>query len=104
MTIHRQTLTLTVYSINPVDSTVLADNFKEAIRHHGAVVDVEQESAAILTTDAGQLELWDRGFDPDVLDGYNDSLSFQPPNNVLWAIDVMGDERENRSFPHDQRH
>ena len=95
MTIHRQTFTLTVFSSGPIDSSVLEDNFKEAIRHHNAVVDVEQEGTAILTDSAGQLELWDRGFDADVLDEYNRQEDCYIPS---WAVDILLDEREARGF------
>ena len=95
MTINRQTFTLTVFSSDPIDSSVLADNFKEAIRHHNAVVDVEQQGSAILTDSAGQLELWDTGFDPDVLEEYNRQEDCYIPS---WAIDVLQDERDARGF------
>jgi hypothetical protein len=73
MTIYRQTITLTVFSHASIDMYNLQDSLKLAVGEHGGVVDVEFNRATALDTNIAETELWERGFDPNVMDGYNQS-------------------------------
>lgn len=71
MTIHVQTVTLTVFSNQPINPDVLADSIIDGMHKLGAVVDIEMGTQSSLTDANGQMELWNRGFDPNVLDDYD---------------------------------
>jgi hypothetical protein len=71
MTIHRQIITLTVFSHSPINTDVLEDDIKHMLFAQRAVVDVECGEPEQRATLAAENELWERGFDPDVMDGYN---------------------------------
>jgi hypothetical protein len=71
MSIYRQTVTLTIFSKAALDPAELSDHLKSAVADFDAVSDVALHKVHTMTNDEGGDELWERGFDPDVLDGYD---------------------------------
>lgn len=73
MAIHRQTITLTVFPKSPLDPYPLQDAFTLAVGEQQGIVDVGFYKQIELPDEAAQREIEERGFDPNALDGYNQS-------------------------------
>jgi hypothetical protein len=87
MSVHVQTVTLTVFSVKPINPAILEDSIKDNIGRIGAVVDIDSRQTSELTDNDGQEELWERGFDPDVLD-----MSFDDDSDCLAAFQTYARE------------
>jgi hypothetical protein len=68
---YRKSINVTSFCKKDINEVVLRDAIKEVLRQFGAVADVEFTKSDALNKDEAENDLWERGFEPTIMDDYS---------------------------------